>query len=97
MNTFSSFKESLNQSTPNKDLSVILKSLWYDGKGDWDAAHAQVDHLSDNNSAWVHAYLHRKEGDMWNADYWYAKAKKNRPSISLDEEWKNLVEHFLKS
>jgi hypothetical protein len=97
MNTFSSFKESLNQPTPNKDLSAILKSLWYDGKGDWDAAHAQVDHLSDNNSALVHAYLHRKEGDMWNADYWYAKAKKNRPSISLEEEWKNLVEYFLKS
>ena len=97
MNSLSIFKDSLKKPSPNKDLSVILKSLWYDGKGDWDAAHAQVDHLSDNNSAWVHAYLHRKEGDMWNADYWYAKAKKNRPSISLDEEWKNLVEHFLKS
>jgi hypothetical protein len=96
MNSLSAFKESLNKPFPNKDLSVILKSLWYDGKGDWDAAHAQVDHLSDNNSAWVHAYLHRKEGDIWNADYWYTKAKKVRPSISLEKEWESLVEHFLK-
>jgi hypothetical protein len=96
MNSLSAFKESLNQPFPDKDLSVILKSLWYDWTGDWNAAHAQIDHLNDNNSAWVHAYLHRKEGDMWNADYWYAKAKKERPSISLEEEWENLVEHFLK-
>jgi hypothetical protein len=96
MNSLSAFKESLNQPSPNKDLSVILKSLWYDGKGDWDAAHAQVDSLIDKDSAWVHAYLHRKEGDLWNADYWYAKAKKVRPSISLEAEWENLVEHFLK-
>ena len=95
MNTFSSFKESLNQTTPDKKFSTVLKSLWYDGKGDWDAAHAQVDHLSDNNSAWVHAYLHRKEGDLWNADYWYAKAKKDHPLVSLEEEWENLVKQFL--
>jgi hypothetical protein len=96
MNSLSAFKESLNQPFPDKNLSAILKSLWYDGKGNWDAAHTQVDHLSDKDSAWVHAYLHRKEGDLWNADYWYAKAKKDRPSISLEEEWENLVEHFLK-
>jgi len=43
----------------------------------------------------VHAYLHRKEGDLWNADYWYAKAKKDRPLVSLEEEWENLVKQFL--
>jgi hypothetical protein len=95
MNSLSAFKKSLNQPSPDKNFSAILKSLWYDGKGDWDVAHAQVDHLSDKDSAWVHAYLHRKEGDLWNADYWYAKAKKERPSISLEEEWENLVVHFL--
>ena len=63
-------------------------------KGDWNQAHAQVDHLRDLDSAWVHAYLHRKEGDLWNADYWYARAKKTRPSCSLQEEWENLVLHF---
>jgi len=57
-------------------LSAQLKSLWYDGKGNWARAHAEVDQLSDKSSAWVHAYLHRKEGDVWNADYWYSKAGK---------------------
>lgn len=88
------FIESLALSSPDNNLSPVLKSLWYDAKGDWDQAHAQVDHLCDEDSAWVHAYLHRKEGDLLNADYWYAKAKKTRPSCSLQEEWENLVMHF---
>jgi hypothetical protein len=95
MHTLSTFKESLKLSTPDKNLSPLLKSLWYDAKGDWDKAHAQVDHLNDKDSAWVHAYLHRKEGDLWNADYWYNKAKKTRPIISLEEEWTYLVIQFL--
>ena len=76
-------------------MSPQLKSLWYDGKGNWQQAHAQVDQLNDQASAWVHAYLHRKEGDTWNADYWYRKAGKTRPNISLDEEWEQLVLEFL--
>jgi len=95
MKTLSEFKESLNLEQPNTELSVQLKSLWYDGKGDWNEAHAQVDSLNDKESAWVHAYLHRKEGDIWNADYWYSKAQKARPDLSLEEEWEHLVLHFL--
>ena len=91
MNTF---KESLGLLAPDKNLSPVLKSLWYDAKGDWNKAHAEVDHLRDLDAAWVHAYLHRKEGDLWNADYWYTKAKKTRPTCSLQEEWENLVMHF---
>lgn len=90
-----SFQASLALEAPDQALSTILKSLWYDGRGDWDQAHALIDQLGDRDSAWVHAYLHRKEGDIWNADYWYARAKKTRPSYSLEEEWANLVEHFL--
>ena len=89
-----SFKESLSQDAPDPQISTILKSLWYDAKGDWDKAHALIDQLSDRESAWVHAYLHRKEGDSWNADYWYARAKKSRPACSLEEEWESLVAHF---
>ena len=89
------FKESLQNSSPENTLSPVLKSLWYDGKGDWNRAHAEVDHLGDREAAWVHAYLHRKEGDIWNADYWYARAKKIRPGCSLDEEWEQLVEAFV--
>jgi hypothetical protein len=95
MNTLSEFKSSLNLHQPGPDLSVQLKSLWYDGKGDWHLAHAQVDQLNDKASAWVHAYLHRKEGDTWNADYWYNRAGQTRPKVSLDEEWEQLVQHFL--
>ncbi|MDN3581788.1 hypothetical protein [Mucilaginibacter flavus] len=95
MKTLADFKASLNSNQPDSSLSVQLKSLWYDGKGDWQKAHAQVDHLSDRSSAWVHAYLHRKEGDVWNADYWYRQARQTRPDISLDEEWEQLVVEFL--
>ena len=95
MTTLTQFKESLNLEQPVSGLSAQLKSLWYDGKGDWNQAHAQVDHLKDESSAWVHAYLHRKEGDIWNADYWYSKARQIRPNLSLDEEWEQLVLQFL--
>jgi hypothetical protein len=95
MKTLSEFKASLTSNQPDSTLSPQLKSLWYDGKGDWDKAHTQVDHLEDKASAWVHAYLHRKEGDSGNADYWYRKAGKTRPDVSLDEEWEGLVAAFL--
>ena len=95
MKTLTEFKNSLNLHQPAVGLSVQLKSLWYDGKGDWDKAHAQVDHLNDQASALVHAYLHRKEGDTWNADYWYSKARQIRPNLTLDEEWEQLVLQFL--
>jgi len=95
MKTLTEFKESLNLDQPGNGLSAQLKSLWFDGKGDWHQAHAQVDHLNDRQSASVHAYLHRKEGDIWNADYWYRKAGQTRPKLSLDEEWEQLVVQFL--
>ncbi|MEN0052643.1 MAG: hypothetical protein AAGC65_03200 [Mucilaginibacter sp.] len=95
MMTLDEFKASLSLKQPMSELTVQLKSLWYDGKGDWQQAHAQVDHLKDQSSAWVHAYLHRKEGDIGNADYWYDKARQIRPNLSLEEEWEQLVLQFL--
>ncbi|MCC8426448.1 hypothetical protein [Mucilaginibacter sp. UR6-11] len=95
MKTLTEFKESLNLEEPLSGLPVQLKSLWYDAKGDWPKAHAQVDQLTDRQSAWVHAYLHRKEGDIWNADYWYSKAQRTRPDTSLEREWEELVKAFL--
>jgi len=97
MKTITAFKASLELNQPPDGLSVQLKSLWYDAKGDWHKAHAQVDHLNDGQSAWVHAYLHRKEGDISNAGYWYNKAGQKRPQLSLEEEWEQLVIHFLES
>jgi hypothetical protein len=95
MKALTEFQASLNSKEPDPGLGVQLKSLWYDAKGDWDLAHQQVDQLSDRESAWVHAYLHRKEGDTGNADYWYRRAGQRRPAVSLQEEWIALVEHFL--
>ena len=91
MKDLQEFKDSLKHENPGQHLSVQLKALWYDGKGNWMEAHHQVDHLNDRSSAHVHAYLHRKEGDIGNADYWYRKAQQTRPEISLEEEWEHLV------
>ena len=78
-----------------EEWSIYLKALWYDGQGNWNSAHELVDQLGGEKAAWIHAYLHRKEGDMWNADYWYRRAHKSRPNISLEEEWEQLVKHFI--
>jgi len=86
----------LSSALPKDNFSPELKALWYDGKGDWKLAHDQVDHLTSKSASRVHAYLHRKEGDSWNADYWYRKAGEKRPEISLDEEWEELAQRFLK-
>lgn len=83
-----------NIKTPNSNWSPFLKALWYDGQGDWNAAHNVVDTMNGINAAWVHAYLHRKEGDQWNANYWYRRANRTMPNLSLDEEWESLVEYF---
>ena len=95
MNNLTEFVASLALDRPDNDLSLPLKSLWYDAKGDWHQAHAQVDHANDQQSAWVHAYLHRKEGDVWNANYWYGKAGQTPSGLSLEEEWEQLAAHFL--
>jgi len=92
--TLSTFTQSLQESVP-PDASVYLKALWYDGKDQWKTAHDLIDDLEDKKACWVHAYLHRKEGDIWNADYWYTKAGRKRPEISLDAEWEQLVNAFL--
>jgi hypothetical protein len=89
------FKESIQQNQLPANTSVYLQSLWYDAKGDWEKAHELIQDLPDKSASWIHAYLHRKEGDVWNADYWYSKAGKKRPAISLDEEWEQIVAAFL--
>ncbi|WP_194976665.1 hypothetical protein [Aquiflexum lacus] len=89
------FIASLKDKNPPKGISSQLEALWHDGKGDWKKAHDLADGPSDQLSARVHAYLHRKEGDLWNADYWYKRSGESRPDLSLNEEWKNLVSRIL--
>ena len=76
--------------------SPMLKAIWYDGNGDWVKAHDEVDGLDGNDAARIHAYLHRKEGDKWNSDYWYRRAGENSPELTLDEEWEQLLGKYLK-
>ena len=85
------FKKTLSANEPPAGINVYLKALWYEGKGDWEKAHNLVQDMPDKNASWVHAYLHRKEGDTWNPDYWYSKASKKRPFVSLDEEWEQMA------
>ena len=92
---FDEFKDSLNETLPRENLSVCLLSLWYDGKGDWTKSHDLVDSLTSTDAAHVHAYLHRKEGDLSNANYWYRRAAQKMPAYGLQKEWEELVQLFL--
>nr|WP_294905045.1 hypothetical protein [uncultured Lacibacter sp.] len=92
---YDQFLQSIQTKQLPKGISIYLTAMWYDGCEQWDKAHNCVDSLSDATACWVHAYLHRKEGDIWNADYWYSRAKKERPSVSLQNEWATIVKALL--
>ena len=89
------FTKSLAGDAPPAELSAPLKALWWDAKGDWAQAHAQVDELETREAMAVHAYLHRKEGAAGNAEYWYARAGSAHRRPTLEAEWKALVEALL--
>jgi hypothetical protein len=82
---------SLSNAAPAPDLAPPLAALWWAAKGNWDAAHKIVQDESDAHSAWVHAYLHRVEGDLSNAGYWYRQAGQAVAKDSLDNEWERIV------
>lgn len=86
------FRESLAEEQPRAGLSSPLAALWWDAKGDWTRAHALVDELETKDGMAVHAYVHRKEGNATNADYWYARAGRQFYRPALEAEWAALVE-----
>ncbi len=88
---FDSFIASLKNEQPPEGIPPLLLSLWYDGKGDWEKSHEIAQDIHSKEAAHIHAYLHRKEGDIWNADYWYRRAGATRPTCSLEKEWEELV------
>lgn len=92
---YEQFKASISSENPPADLSSYLKALWFDAKDNWEKSHNIVQDLNDDTAAWIHAYLHRKEGDTWNADYWYNRAGKKRPVGSLEKEWEDIVNELL--
>jgi hypothetical protein len=93
--TLKEFKESLSQKTAPTGISEYLSALWYDAKGDWEKSHTIIQDIENKTAAWIHAYLHRKEGDKWNADYWYNRAGRKRPVVSLEQEWEAIAEELL--
>ena len=76
------------------EISELLRALQLDKDGDWDRAHGIAQSVSSQNGSRVHAYLHRKEGDLANASYWYSRAGSNVPNLSLDQEWQDLFDEF---
>jgi len=94
--TFDDFLASIeNSPRPPEQLPETLTSLWWDKKGDWDTAHSIAQEIPTVQGSAVHAYLHREEGVIWNADYWYRRAGRDRPAIPLEAEWRMLVEEML--
>ena len=91
------FLNSFQLPSPPPGLSVCLQSLWYDANDHWDKAHELIQDLEDVQSAAMHAYLHRKEGDQFNANYWYRRAVRKPFEGSLKEEFESLVQEFLSS
>ena len=92
---YDEFIGSLSSDQPPQKIPVVLKALWYDGKNDWEGSHNIAQDIDDKNGSWVHAYLHRKEGDISNAHYWYSRAGKSEPRMTLKEEWESLVRNFI--
>lgn len=93
--TLAVFKSTLNEEQAPAGITSSLAALWYDAKGDWEQAHAIAQDLPTTEGAWVHAYLHRKEGDDWNASYWYNRAGRSMPDCTLDKEWEDIAKAFL--
>jgi hypothetical protein len=93
--TLDQFKASAHQASPPGGLPPLLVALWHDARGDWDAAHRVAQDVDDEDGAWVHAYLHRKEGDDGNAAYWYRRAGRSPGRGTLHEEWVTIVEALL--
>lgn len=80
---------------PPAGLAPPVLALWWDARGDWAAAHEAAQAGEDADSAWVHALLHRREGDLSNADYWYRRAGRRRPESALEAEWQAIAAALL--
>ena len=95
--TLEEFRQSLTRAqTPPAGVTPLLQALWHDARGDWDRAHTLAQEVETKDGAWVHAYLHRKEGDLDNAGYWYRRAARDRFNGTLDDEWTSIVTALLR-
>jgi len=97
MKSADEFRESLKQDQPPEGLTGLLQALWWDGKGDWEKAHEVTQNISNADGSWIHAYLHRKEGNEGNAGYWYSRSGKSHCRKPLDQEWEEIVNFLLRN
>lgn len=95
--TIREFRSSLDDAAPPEKLSHALTALWWDAKGNWERAHECAQEDEGPEGSWVHAYLHRKEGDESNAAYWYRRAGQPMCRESLDSEWLTILAALLRS
>ena len=93
--TLEEFRQSLRSKEPPGNLSLALAGLWWDAKGNWKQAHESAQEDTSTAGSWVHAYLHRKEGDASNAGYWYRRADKPPARTPLEQEWLEITESLL--
>jgi hypothetical protein len=91
------FRESLKQPRPPQGLSPALEALWWDGRGNWEKAHEAAQRDEGSDGSWVHAYLHRKQGDLSNAKYWYRQADRAAGYGDAEREWESIVNWLLRS
>jgi len=93
--TLEDFYQSLSANEPPAEITPALAGLWWDAKGDWDRAHNCLQQAKNVDGSWVHAYLHRKEGDRENAAGWYSRAEKSFCNESLEHEWRAITRELL--
>lgn len=90
-------KSIASDSFPPGGSSILVQAMWHVARGDWSRAHACAQDVHDRDGAWVHAYLHRKEGDLGNAHYWYARAGRPMPGseVALETEWAQIARELV--
>lgn len=93
--TIEAFRASLKNADPPAGIPPLLQALWHEGKNDWERAHDIAQDIHSDDGSWIHAYLHRKEGDQGNAAYWYRRAGKPVPRVTLEEEWEQIATELL--
>jgi hypothetical protein len=89
--TLEEFRSTLADAAPPEDMSAALRAMWEDAKGNWGAAHSIAQEIDGETGSLIHAYLHRKEGDLANAGYWYRRAKQPVAGDPLEDEWTRIV------
>ena len=89
--TLEEFRDSISKNQKPTGLSIVIEALWEDGAGNWDQAHELAQASGTKMGDRIHAYLHRKEGDEFNARYWYNRCGVAFPEMTIEAEWTNFV------